>query len=91
MPSNILEGRILKKSKRYASLRKCVCFLFNFLVVANKNLVFFLCALCVVLIFECILLQCEFAKDIISLDFSPLLFSFILFLNCDQFCSENWK
>lgn len=36
--------------------------------------------LCVVLIFECILLQCEFAKDIISLDFSSfyLFFTFCL-------------
>lgn len=42
----------------------------------------FLCVLCVVLIFECILLQCEFAKDIISLNFSFTVFSFFLFLIC---------
>lgn len=48
MPSNILEGRILKKKvKINASLRKPVCFLFNFLVVANKTWCFFsLCVVC---------------------------------------------
>lgn len=47
MPSNILEGRIKKKVKRNASLRKCVCFLFDFLVVANKTWCFFsLCVVC---------------------------------------------
>lgn len=40
----------------------------------------FLCVLCVVLIFECILLQCEFAKDIISLNFSfTVFFPFFVF------------
>lgn len=48
MPSNILEGRTKKKKvKRNASLRKPVCFLFNFLVVANKTWCFFsLCVVC---------------------------------------------
>lgn len=40
--------------------------------------VFSLCVLCVVLIFECILLQCEFAKDIISPDFSPYFLGFFV-------------
>lgn len=40
-------GEDLKKSKRNASLRKCVCFLFDFLVVANKTWCFFsLCVVC---------------------------------------------
>ena len=60
-PSIFMRER-LKKVERNASLRKCVCFLFNFLVVANKLGVFSLCVLCVVLIFECILLQCDLPK-----------------------------
>lgn len=40
-------GEDLKKVKRNASLRKCVCFLFDFLVVANKTWCFFsLCVVC---------------------------------------------
>lgn len=53
-------------------------FFIRFSSSCKQNLVFFpLCVLCVVLIFECILLQCEFAKDIISLDFSPFFVYFI--------------
>lgn len=85
-------GEDLKKNKKICFFKKMCMFFIQFSSSCKQKLgVFSLCVLCVVLIFECILLQCKFAKDIISLDFSPLRFCFILFLNCDQFCSENWK
>lgn len=78
MPSNILLGRIKKKHKKKCFFKKMCMFFIQFSSSCKQNLVFFpLCVLCVVLIFECILLQCEFAKDIISLVFS--LFCFIYF------------
>lgn len=66
MPWSILEGKI-KNIKRNASLRKMCMFFNQFSSSCKQKLgVFSLRVLCVVLIFECILLQCKFAKDIIS-------------------------
>lgn len=78
-------GEDLKKNiKRNASLRKCVSFLFNFLVVANKTWCFFLCVVC------CLNIWMYFTAVRICQRYhiSCFLFSFLFFfLNCDQFLS----